>query len=587
METSDLRQEIAAVRNEVGLWIRLDHTFIRFTGPDAASWLQSQTTNDVEALQSGEGHANALLDRQGRLQANFTLHRWEDEYWALIETSQASAFIERLEAHRFIEDVQVEETGGELEQIVLQGPKTLPYLSARLDRDTSTPIEHFPRALHACQPVDLFGTEVLAFRASTSGEDGYVFIVEKGCGSALYENLLSDTRGFTVLPVSEDAREILRVEAGIPIFGRDMDPSNPIPETPLDPECVNMDKGCYLGQEIVARLHAYGSVKRALMGILFDPDTTEALPFNSGILVDGRRIGTVKSAVLSPTLNAFIAMAYLDRDHRTPEEEVKFTIANNDTVWSGRITRLPFLAPSTREERARSLYDNALTLFEQDLQDEDASAIPLLQEAILFDPDFEDAYEVLGVILHRHHRVDEAIYYMQRLGEMNPDCLMAHTNLSVFYLAKGMIEEAEIEKAKAAVLQIQKASDEHQARQLAEEERARIQREALERIEMFREVLELDPDDPMATFGLGKAYIQLNQHEDALPHLRHACEVKKDYSAAFLDLGKCLEFLQRDEEAVTIYKEGIATASRKGDLMPMREMERRLNALDAHQSQTT
>ncbi len=301
METTDLRQEIAAVRSDVGIWIRSDYTFIRFTGPDAASWLHSQTTNDVAALQSGEGHANALLDRQGRLQANFTLHRWEDEYWALIATAQATGFIERLEAHLFIEDVQMEDTGSELEQVVVQGPKTLPYLSARIDPDTSTPIEHFPHAMYACQPIDLFGAEVLAFRASATGEDGYVFIVEKGCGNALYENLLNDTRGFTVLPVSGDARKVLRVEAGIPIFGSDMDASNPIPETPLDPLCVSMDKGCYLGQEVVARLHAYGSVKYALMGIVFDPDTTEAPPFDSGIRMDGRRIGTVKSSAFSPT----------------------------------------------------------------------------------------------------------------------------------------------------------------------------------------------------------------------------------------------------------------------------------------------
>ena len=103
----------------------------------------------------------------------------------------------------------------------------------------------------------------------------------------------------------------------------------------------------------------------------------------------------------------------------------------------------------------------------------------------------------------------------------------------------------------------------------------------------IRKVLDLDPDDPIATFGLGKAYIQLNRYEQALPHLRHACEIKKDYSAAFLDLGKCLEFMERGDEATHIYKEGIATASRKGDLMPMREMERRLNALDARELRTS
>ena len=98
---------------------------------------------------------------------------------------------------------------------------------------------------------------------------------------------------------------------------------------------------------------------------------------------------------------------------------------------------------------------------------------------------------------------------------------------------------------------------------------------------MFEEVLEIDPDDPVATFGLGKAHVQLGKFEDAIPHLRHATEVQKDFSAAFLDLGKCHEFIGQAAEAIATYREGIAVASRKGDLMPMHEMERRLKALEA------
>ena len=203
----------------------------------------------------------------------------------------------------------------------------------------------------------------------------------------------------------------------------------------------------------------------------------------------------------------------------------------------------------------------------------------MLQEAILLHPTYEDAYEVLGVILHRHHRVDEAIYYMLQLKALNPNCVMAHTNLSVFYVAKGMIQEAEEAKAQSAVLQMQHLSDERKAKELAEQERARIQEEAQERIGMFQEVLEIDPDDAAATFGLGKAYVQLNKYEEAIPHLQHATKVQKDFSAAFLDLGKCYEFLERADEARETYEAGIAISSRKGDLMPLREMERRLKTL--------
>ena len=94
-------------------------------------------------------------------------------------------------------------------------------------------------------------------------------------------------------------------------------------------------------------------------------------------------------------------------------------------------------------------------------------------------------------------------------------------------------------------------------------------------------------EDPVATFGLGKAYIMLHQYEDAIPHLKRAVEVQSDYSAAYLELGKCHEFLGLAATAAEVYREGIAVANRKGDLMPMREMERRVKGLEVESPSST
>ncbi|MBM3289937.1 MAG: tetratricopeptide repeat protein, partial [Candidatus Hydrogenedentes bacterium] len=412
------------------------------------------------------------------------------------------------------------------------------------------------------------------------------------------------------------------IEAGIPRFGVDMDTSNRMPETTLERESVSYDKGCYLGQEVIAKLRAYSTVKLALVGLVLEAG--EFPPIDSTLYLGENEIGVLKSAVFSPTLGKPIALAYLDRDHRAPGAVLELRgrarggekIDHGDTgitgkeigeahsaspnagksaidggvrgcgdadqrgrTFSARVAVLPFYSAPAREERARALYEEALHRFERDAHDEDDTAIGLLREAVLLAPAFEDAYEALGVILNRHHRVDEAIHFMQILARLAPDSVMAHTNLSVFYVAKGMIPEAEDEKAKAAVLQMKHARQEREAEDIAALERERIRHEALERIAMFKEVLEFDPDDPLATFGAGMAYIQLNDYESALPHLERATQVQKDYSAAFLNLGKCLEFLQRRDEARAAYTAGIECASRKGDLMPMREMERRLKAL--------
>lgn len=572
-----LHQHIESLRRGVGLRLREDYTFIRFTGSDAASWLQSQTTNDVNILDSGQGHANALLDRQGRLQAHFTLHRWEDEYWMLVERNQAQHLMEVLDAHLFIEEVTMEETGGNLDQVVIQGPKTLPFLASLMDSEAGVSSSLLPAEKHGCHPVEILGYEALAFRASPSGEDGYVFVTEQGLGALLLKALYDERGDFEVMELSDDALDVMRIEAGLPRFGIDMDATNPIAETTLERTTVSYEKGCYLGQEVVVRLKTYGATKRTLMGLVFKGNTR---PDTSTLYAGDEKIGRITSSCFSAVLGAPIAMAYLNRNHRAPDQILKVRVGESPEEEAVRVVVLPFHCPPTRAEIARTLYEEALTRFEKDPKDEDDSAVALLREAVLLDPLFEDAYEVLGVILHRHHRVDEAIYYMKILADLNPDCQMAHTNLSVFYVSKGMISEAEEEKAQADVIGMRRVSDTRTAKEMAKSERARIRAEAEEKLSMFKEVLEIDPDDPVATFGLGKAYIQLDDRENAVPHLQHAVRVQKDFSAAYLDLGKCHEFMDQNAAAIETYRQGIAAASRKGDLMPMREMERRLSALE-------
>jgi tetratricopeptide (TPR) repeat protein len=348
---------------------------------------------------------------------------------------------------------------------------------------------------------------------------------------------------------------------------------------PYEHTAVAYDKGCYLGQEVVARLKTYGTPKAALVGLLGDADATAPPAPGTTLHVDGAKVGEMCSTAYSPTLERWIGLAYLDRNHRTPGTHLNLTGTDPNDIFNAEVRALPLVQARTRDENARALYDEALVLFEQDIKDEDDTAINALKHAILLNPRFEDAYEALGVILHRHHRVDEAIHYMKLLAKLNPACVMAHTNLSVFYVSKGMITEAENEKALANQLEFKRQIDARDAEKVAEAERARIRGEAEEKIAMFKEVLEIDPEDPIATMGIGASYMQLDRYEDAIPHLETAVRVKKDYSAAYLNLGKCHEFLGQTAQASEAYRAGIEAASRKGDLMPLREMERRLRAL--------
>jgi folate-binding protein YgfZ len=577
--TATIHDQVHAVRTAAGAWLRDDYAFVRFTGKDVATWLQSQTSNDVVNLESGQGHANAQLERKGHLIAHFTLHRWDDEYWMLVETRQVEALLEQLDAHLFIEDVQIENASTEVDQVLVQGPRTMAVLASVLDSPGAIASNLLPSQPWAVHPIEILEHQVLAFRASVSGEDGFILAAQAGEGEALLEKLLA-VDGMAPAPIGPEAQEVLRIEAGIPRFGLDMDGTNRLPETTLERDAVSYEKGCYIGQEVIAKLKAYSSVRKALVGLEFDGATS--IPQKDAMLyLDDEKVGEMKSAIYSPTRECNIALAYIERDHRIPGASITLSTEPEGPSFQAGLVILPFVQSLSNEERAQALYDEALGHFEDDLLDQDDTAIAMLKEAVLLNTVFEDAYESLGVILHRHGRTDEAIHYMKALEGLNPDSVMAHTNLSVFYVAKGMIDEAEEEKAKAAVVGLKHARHEAKAEELAAEERARLREEALGRIEMFKEVLEIDAEDSLATFGMGQAYIQLNEYEQAIPYLEQATKVQKDYSVAFLNLGKCHEFLDHTEAAIATYQQGVEAANRKGDFMPLREMERRLKNLQA------
>lgn len=572
--------ECEAVRRSAGLWRRTDHTVLRVHGRDALPWLQSQTTNDVLALREGEGLRNALLDRQGRVLAFFTTHRWGDEMWIIIETGLVPVFLDRVETHVFLEQVYVEDVGRDVPQILIEGPRSLLFVVALFDTDTEAAVAKLPTQPYAFGPAVVLGHEVLFFRMSESGEDGYLLIAAPDEVSDLFTEL--ERRGLDqgVSVISEDARNILRIEAGTLRYGHDVDARSVIAETPLEEDAVSYDKGCYLGQEVVARLKSYGSPRFVLMGLVFEDRDTQLPPAGTEICMDGKKVGVLRSGVFSPTLGHCIALASLDRDHRVPGGILELTWENAAKSSLARVTPLPFYTAPSREQYARSLYEQALERFHADSRDEDTAIIDLLRDALRLHPTFEDACEALGVVLHRHGQTDEAIHCMKTLARLNPTAVMAHTNLSVFYMAKGMIQEAEQEKAMARQLEMKAQLDARAARRLAEEERARLRREAEERIALFREVLDIDPEDAVAAMGLGSAYMQLERYAEALPCFETAARMKKDYSAAYLRLGECLERVGDPAAAAAAYRRGVEAAGRKGDLMPLREMERRLAALE-------
>jgi Tfp pilus assembly protein PilF len=206
-------------------------------------------------------------------------------------------------------------------------------------------------------------------------------------------------------------------------------------------------------------------------------------------------------------------------------------------------------------------------------------AMVALKKALTFDPGLADAYESLGVMLGRLNKFDEAIEWMDKLLEVNPKSVLAHTNKSLFLMKLGRIEDAEAEKALATVKSFAVFGEEAKIKKQLEEEQKKKEEELLRREAMFLQVLEIDGEDTIALYGMADIFYQNKKYQEAALNLIKVIAVNSNYSTAYLLLGKCYEALDQTERAQAIYGAGIIVASKRGDMMPANEMQSRLNKL--------
>ena len=568
METTLSSQENHRyLREKAGYFFLKDLCLISAEGSDLFSYLQTQTTNDVNELKPGQGQNNAIVDRKARVISTFSLHRTgEESAVILVETQQKENLLDHLNSFLFREDVTL--TLSNHFVLALQGPKSQEIIKNFTRSDDSIP----EKPNDICR-FTFEGLPALAIAKSLTGEEGCVLVFQTESENPITKKLLEFEQQNLLTHIDHHTREVFRIESGIPSYGKDINDKNILPETGLDHSSVSYNKGCYIGQEVIARIKTYGAPNFALMGLIIEGDT---LPLHDDeIKLNSKKLGVIKSSIFSYSLQKNISLAYIQKDHRSPDIDLDVTIDNKP--YKVRTCLLPFYQPQTRKDRSKVLQDKALKLYQS--QDDLNQPITLLREAIELDPQNATAYEALGVFLSKQNKLDEAIALMKRLVEINPEEIMAHSNLSVYYMQQGRIEDAEREKGEATALQFDKAIAENMAKKTTADKVKQDLAEREQKISMFKQVLEIDPVDQVANFGLGSVYHDLKRYDEALPPLQTVVKEYKDYSAAYVLLGKTMEKLSRQDEAIQTYREGIAVASKKGDLMPLKEMQQKLNQL--------
>lgn len=551
----------ALCRERAMFFRRQDLGFLRVRGPDAGSFLQGQLSSDVRSLPLLAAQPSTRLDKFAKVIASALVLRLDLQDWLLItEGRQEESLASSLDRNLISEDAEIL-AAPEWAAVEISGP-SLPDLAEEilgLDWSAGSALTALPL------PQNL-----LALRHSSVGEEGLLLLGEP----AALEMLCQGLAKAGIAEGDEACRRALVIEGGLPEWGADYDASCLLPETGLQTSCVSFTKGCFVGQEIVARVQSRGNVNRLLGVLRLRPGI---LPQVGEVLdVRGRPAGVVRSLVTSAAGEP-LAVALLNRGFFAPGQEFDFDCAAGR--GHAEVFHFPMRQRTGETAAARVLLEQGLGLFIRESGEGDSAAESLLRQAIRRDPKLGDAYEALGVILGRQNRLDEAITLMKRLAELEPDAVMPYTNLSLFYMRKGLIAEAEEEKTQATLAAMRVAAKQRKMRlndeKMLEQKRAEIN----SRLGMFRQVLEIDADDLVAHFGLGKNLAELGSIDEALPHLRRCLEIKPDYSAAALILGRTLAARGDKAAAREVLSAGISGATRSGDFQPRREMEALLNEL--------
>jgi folate-binding protein YgfZ len=313
----DLDGQYRALREEAG-YLRRRRGCLLVKGPDAAEYLQGQLTNDVEGLAPGQGCYAALLDRKGHLVADMRVLRLESgagDIWVDLEPATAETVLRHLRTYSIGRDVEITDVTELWTILSAIGPRAL-----ELTGFEGLAPEHTQRS----RQWD--GIEVLG-AATDLGVD----LIVRGDRSDALEHLLQDAG---IPAVSPEAAEILRAESGRPRFGIDMGPESMPAEAGIVERAVDFEKGCYIGQEPVARLHYRGKPNRTLRGLRL------SAPVAGGerLLLDGKEVGTIGTACLSPAEGA-IALAIVRREAATGDR-----LAVEDGDVTGEVVELPFRA---------------------------------------------------------------------------------------------------------------------------------------------------------------------------------------------------------------------------------------------------
>lgn len=323
---SSRRAAYEAAKNSVAVFDVSNRTQIEITGADRTRFLHSFSTNNIKALKPGQGCESFITNLKGKVVAHFYVFSGENSLWLDGTPGQLDAAIGHLKKYVLIDDVQLTPQNEIRGELLVTGP-------------------------HAAQLLQL-ENELALYGQVTRGSAGAEFDIRRvdllGVTGFLLSMPISQRESvklsMVALGVEEGSRELfdlLRIEAGFPNYGTDITDDNLAQEVARTKRAISFDKGCYLGQETIARLDSMGHTNRELRRLTF---STDVVPSSGSSIFDAdgmAEVGVITSAALNPFTESapqILAMGMVKRGFLNPDTAV--TLKDDNGPISGRVLGL-------------------------------------------------------------------------------------------------------------------------------------------------------------------------------------------------------------------------------------------------------
>jgi folate-binding protein YgfZ len=303
------------------------------SGSEAVMFLNGLITNDLKTLALNSWMPAVFPNVQGRLLAAVRIIHRADGFLIDTENSTLETVTKLLERFTLAGDFRVTDLTSETAMLSIQGRNSAEVIRQALGEEAAG----VDRQIVVTSQFENDG-KVDIIRATHTAEDGFDLFVDADKAEALRGSLTQAG----AQPVSPDTLEVLQIEAGIPRYGVDMDETNVVTETNLD-DAVSFTKGCYIGQEIIARIKYRGHVAKKLTGLVLENEielTGDAKILSS----DDKEIGRVTSVTFSLRLGRSIALGYVKYDYLAPGTSVRVVSAEKES--QAVVVELPFIRGS-------------------------------------------------------------------------------------------------------------------------------------------------------------------------------------------------------------------------------------------------